>query len=96
MALKIACGQMEIIAGRPDLNTKKMLELIGLAKNDKVDILLFPELAVPGSMIGDLWEQTDFLKDCETYGRSLPRQRESLLFSVMWPLTGNEKTRTAM
>ena len=53
MALKIACGQMEIIAGRPDLNTKKMLELIGLAKNDKVDILLFPELAVPGSMIGD-------------------------------------------
>ncbi len=58
MALKIACGQMEIIAGRPDLNTKKMLELIGLAKNDKVDILLFPELAVPGSMIGDLWEQT--------------------------------------
>ena len=71
MALKIACGQMEIIAGRPDLNTKKMLELIGLAKNDKVDILLFPELAVPGSMIGDLWEQTDFLKDCETYGRQI-------------------------
>ena len=71
MALKIACGQMEIIAGRPDLNTKKMLELIGLAKNDKVDILLFPELAVPGSMIGDLWEQTDFLKDCEAYGRQI-------------------------
>lgn len=62
---------MEIIAGRPDLNTKKMLELIGLAKNDKVDILLFPELAVPGSMIGDLWEQTDFLKDCETYGQQV-------------------------
>lgn len=68
MALKIACGQMEIIAGRPDLNTKKMLELIGLAKNDKVDILLFPEMAVPGSLIGDLWEQSAFLKDCEAYG----------------------------
>ena len=25
MALKIACGQMEIIAGRPDLNTPKWL-----------------------------------------------------------------------
>ena len=71
MALRIACGQMEIIAGRPDLNTKKILQLISLAKNDKVDILLFPELAVPGSMIGDLWEQTDFLKDCETYGQQV-------------------------
>ena len=71
MALKIACGQMEIIAGRPDLNTKKMLQLIGLAKNDKVDILLFPELAVPGSMIGDLWEQSAFLKDCEAYGQQV-------------------------
>ena len=79
MALKIACGQMEIIAGRPDLNTKKMLELIGLAKNDKVDILLFPELAVPGSMIGDLWEQTDFLKDCETYGQEIIEAAQDII-----------------
>jgi NAD+ synthase (glutamine-hydrolysing) len=71
MALKIACGQMEIIAGRPDLNTQKMLQLIGLAKNDKVDILLFPEMAVPGSLIGDLWEQSAFLKDCEAYGQQV-------------------------
>ena len=79
MALKIACGQMEIIAGRPDLNTKKMLELIGLAKNDKVDILLFPELAVPGSMIGDLWEQSAFLKDCETYGQEIIEAAQDII-----------------
>ena len=58
MAIKIACGQMEIIAGRPDLNTKKVLQLISQAKNEEVDVLVFPELVVPGSMIGDLWEQT--------------------------------------
>ena len=86
MALKIACGQMEIIAGRPDLNTKKMLELIGLAKNDKVDILLFPELAVPGSMIGDLWEQTDFLKDCETYGQEIIEAAQDIIANMMQPL----------
>ena len=39
MALKIACGQMEIVAGRPDLNTKKMLQLISLARKEAVDIL---------------------------------------------------------
>ena len=38
MALKIACGQMEIITGRPDLNTKKMLQLINLARKESVDI----------------------------------------------------------
>ena len=61
MALRIACGQMEIIAGRPDLNTKKMLQLINLARKESVDVLVFPELAIPGSLIGDLWEQNAFL-----------------------------------
>ena len=71
MALRIACGQMEIIAGRPDLNTKKMLQLINLARKESVDILVFPELAIPGALIGDLWEQHSFLKDCETYGQQV-------------------------
>ena len=71
MALKIACGQMEIITGRPDLNTKKMLQLINLARKESVDILVFPELAIPGALIGDLWEQHSFLKDCETYGQQV-------------------------
>ena len=71
MALKIACGQMEVIAGRPDLNTKKILQIINLAKKENVDLLVFPELAVPGSLIGDLWEQTAFLKDCEACGQQI-------------------------
>lgn len=71
MALKIACGQMEVIAGRPDLNTKKILEFISLARKEAVDILVLPELAVPGYLIGDLWERTDFLKDCEAYGQQI-------------------------
>ena len=71
MAVKIACGQMEIVAGRPDLNTNKILQLIKLAKNESVDIIVFPEMAVPGNMIGDLWEQTSFLNDCEMYGKQI-------------------------
>ena len=48
MALKIACGQIEIIAGRPDLNTKKILHHMDMACQNGIDILLLPELAVPG------------------------------------------------
>ncbi|MER2139351.1 MAG: NAD(+) synthase, partial [Succiniclasticum sp.] len=78
MTLKIACGQMEVIAGRPDLNTKKVLQLISQAKNGDVDILIFPELAVPGYMIGDLWEQTAFLKDCEAFGQQIIAATEGI------------------
>ena len=78
MALKIACGQMEVVAGRPDLNTKNVLQLISQAKSENVDILVFPELAVPGYMIGDLWEQTTFLKDCEAFGQKIIAATEGI------------------
>ena len=68
MALKIACGQIEIIAGRPDLNTKKILRHMDMACQNGIDILLLPELAVPGYFLGDLWEQTAFIEDCASYG----------------------------
>lgn len=68
MALKIACGQVEIIAGRPDLNTKKILHHMDMACQNGIDILLLPELAVPGYFLGDLWEQTAFIEDCAAYG----------------------------
>ena len=76
MAIKIACGQIEIIAGRPDLNTNKILQIIDQAKKESVDIIVFPEMTVPGYMIGDLWDQTSFLKDCESYGNRLETQKQ--------------------
>ena len=30
-----------------------------------------PELAVPGYLIGDLWEQKSFLEDCEAFGEEI-------------------------
>lgn len=71
MTLKIACGQMEVIPGRPDKNIKTILRFIEKAKEEKADILALPEMAIPGYMIGDLWEQTDFLQDCEACGRQV-------------------------
>lgn len=71
MAIKVACGQMEIIAGRPDSNTKTILRLIQKAQKEGVDLLLFPELSVSGQLIGDLWEQEDFLRDCEAFGQEI-------------------------
>jgi len=62
---------METIPGRPDLNTKVMLDMIADARTQKADIIVFPEMSIPGYFLGDLWEQPTFLKDCEEYGRTI-------------------------
>lgn len=69
--LKIALGQMEVIPGRPDLNTQTMLEMIKEARKAAAHIIVFPEMAIPGYLLGDTWEQTAFLKDCEAFGQEI-------------------------
>lgn len=78
MSIKIACGQMEVIPGRPDRNTAAILHLIEKARAEKAEILLLPELAVPGYMVGDLWEQASFLQDCEYYGQQIIRASQDI------------------
>ena len=84
MALKIACAQPEITAGRPDLNTQKILQIIKQSAQSGADILFLPELAVPGYLLGDLWEQTSFLEDCETYGRQIINATADLNLCVVF------------
>ena len=69
--LKIALAQMEVIPGHPDQNTATMLRLIADAKREEVQLILFPELAIPGYLLGDTWEQEAFLRDCEACGRDI-------------------------
>lgn len=78
MLIKIICGQMEIIPGRPDLNYQKISNIICQAKEKKADILLLPEMCLPGYLIGDLWEQQTFLDDCAYYAQQIVAKAENL------------------
>lgn len=69
--LRIALGQMEVIPGRPDINFHTMLSMITSARDQQADIIVFPEMAIPGYFLGDTWEQPAFLRDCETYGQQI-------------------------
>lgn len=69
--LKIALGQMEVIPGRPNVNAKTILNMIGEARRQNADMIVFPEMAVPGYFLGDTWEQHAFLRDCEVFGRQI-------------------------
>ncbi|HMM23012.1 MAG TPA: NAD(+) synthase [Selenomonadales bacterium] len=69
--LRIALGQMEIIPGRPDINSRAMLAMIEEARAGAAHMVVFPEMAIPGYLLGDTWEQQAFLRDCEEYGRRI-------------------------
>lgn len=76
--IKVALGQFEVHPGRPDLNTKAMLSMIHTAKEKRADLIIFPELSIPGYLIGDTWEQKAFLSDCEYHGRKIIAASEDI------------------
>ena len=79
MDIKIACGQIEVKPAQPGENTKAILAMIDKAKQAKADILLLPEMAIPGYLLGDLWEQEAFLKDCAAYGEEVVAASQGLV-----------------
>lgn len=64
-------AQMEVIPGHPDKNAATMLRMMDEARTEHVDVIIFPEMAIPGYLLGDTWEQTSFLADCEHYGQEI-------------------------
>lgn len=78
MTIKIALAQIEILAGQPQGNLKTILETVAKAKKSKADILILPEMAIPGYMLGDLWEYEYFLHECEDCGRQLIEASDSI------------------
>lgn len=76
--LKICFSQFEVEPGHPDLNFSKMLQAINEAKQNHADIIIFPEMAIPGYLLGDTWEQTSYLKDCLAYGNDIIAQSNDI------------------
>ena len=69
--LNIALGQLDVVPGRPDLNTASMLDMIDKARQKQAHLIIFPEMSIPGYLLGDTWEQPSFLRDCEAYGQQI-------------------------
>jgi NAD+ synthase (glutamine-hydrolysing) len=58
-----------------------MLAAFAPARRDGVQLLVFPEMAVPGYLLGDEWERESFLRECESCGEEL-RQASAGLTAV--------------
>jgi NAD+ synthase (glutamine-hydrolysing) len=70
---KIRLVQMEVLPGRPRENTARVLGHIGQARQAGVDVVAFPEMVLPGYLLGDEWERPAFLRECEACGHEVRR-----------------------
>ena len=67
----VALAQMEVRAGRPDLNVESMLGFIGRARAAGAAIVAFPEMCIPGYVLGDAWEIDALVEDFQGWSDAI-------------------------
>lgn len=55
----------------PTNNAARIINYIEEAKNNNADMIIFPELAISGYLIGDMWESESFIRECEELGEEI-------------------------
>ena len=69
---------MEVKPGRPDRNVARMLTMIDQARTAALDLVAFPELCVPGYLIGDAWETEALVHDFMAWDEVLRAASEGI------------------
>lgn len=66
-ALEIALGQIDVQAGRPDINAERIIEESISAYLRGINVIVFPEMCLPGYLIGDMHNNEEFVRDVLSY-----------------------------
>jgi NAD+ synthase (glutamine-hydrolysing) len=77
--MKIACAQMRVVPGRPDINFSTMCRFITQAKEQGCSIVAFPEMCVGGYLLGDKWTEERWCSYLMSYNEKLRQLSENIL-----------------
>ncbi len=90
--IRIAFGQIQVHPGEPATNFQSMMHAIDYAKAVSTDILIFPELCLSGYIVGDLWDQVPFVKDCLYYGEELVKATANTNLTIIFGNIGIDES----
>lgn len=76
--IRILTASPEFLPGQIRQNYQLMIQEINRAKEEQVDIIIFPELSLTGYFIGDLWESPAFLHESEAYKEKIIAAAEGI------------------
>ena len=88
--MKIALAQLNYHIGNFELNTKKIIEHIQLAKADGADLVVFAELAVCGYPPRDFLEFEEFISLCEEAGKEIAEHCTGIACIVGLPVRNEQ------
>ncbi|WP_297889647.1 NAD+ synthase [Sulfurihydrogenibium sp.] len=80
--IRVGLGQINPVVGDFDYNLKKILDYIEKAKNQEVDILIFPELSITGYPPEDLVLKPSFIEKNIQYLNKLAEKVEDIVVIV--------------
>ncbi len=69
--MKIALAQIKVRAGRPDVNFQTMMDFCRRAAKQQADLIVFPELAMSGSFLGQAWASPGLMAEIQKYNQKL-------------------------
>lgn len=64
-------AQMEIVPGNPETNFSTIQRFIEEGIRASADLIVFPEMCVPGYLLSDLWEENSFVERCLRINESI-------------------------
>lgn len=80
--IKIITAQLDIIPGNIRKNWEMIEKEIQQAKEARADLLVLPEMCLTGYLIGDLWDQSAFLQECEAYNQKMASAAKGI--AIIW------------
>ncbi len=78
---RIALVQLEILSGRAKENVARMISHME-ALHEEVDLIAFPEMAVGGYLLGDLWTSEDWCDHLESFNETIREASATFQTSV--------------
>ncbi|MXQ74195.1 NAD(+) synthase [Clostridiaceae bacterium DONG20-135] len=89
--MKIACIEMNVKAGKCEENFTFMKEQIEAAKRENADLIVFPQNAVSGYLLGDKWLDDDWCQYVDSFNEKITKLADSI--AIVW---GNIRYRHRM
>src|SRR3989338_5434539 len=68
---RIALAQIAVVPKQPSRNVETIIREIERCRKEGVELVAFPEMAVPGYLISDLYEDDSFVRDVDRWTQDI-------------------------
>lgn len=92
-ALKYALGQIDVVPGRPDINSQRIISEAIAATLRGVQVIVFPEMCVSGYLLGDKFNSASFAEDVEAYNERIVRALKEYDIVVIFGTFAIDRTK---